>query len=127
MANIPKPSDIRFPKLEINKIKNARTCLTFRKGFDSRALKGELLQAGEISEAFGHQISKIRNTKCEVNRDVLSGRLSSFLQCPMSRFLRLANIPKPSGIIFPKLETKNVKSIGTYFRGAAPASHTAAG
>ena len=52
---------------QISKIRNRENkrsltmCLTFRKGFNSRANKVELLQADQKPKAFGHHISKIRN------------------------------------------------------------------
>ena len=59
LVSIPKPSDIRFPKLEIKKIEMQQAnnmCLTFWKRAD-RFAEGhvEVRQVDQKPEAFGHQ------------------------------------------------------------------------
>ena len=55
-CSCPKPSDIIFPKLEIKKIKDATTCLTFRKRADRfAAVHLEVRQVDQKPEAFRHQ------------------------------------------------------------------------
>ena len=81
-------------------------------------------KGGEMPKAFGHHISKIRNTKCEVNRDVLSGSDRRLIELPYALAAeRLSEVrdcrsPKPSGIRFPKLENKIITNKATHFQGA---------
>ena len=53
-------------------------CLTFRKGFNSRIGNVKRLQVGQMSEAFGHQISKIRTNKYVVRTHSLEATGDSF-------------------------------------------------
>ena len=61
IGQLPEAFGHQISKIRNKGIKDATTCLTLRKGFDSRVRKVKLLQVDQKPEAFGHQNIKNKN------------------------------------------------------------------